>query len=60
MKEHYVYEPQRHAEKSLREPPRYGQGTLSYSCKKGSHCTCTKLTCPCDCHKREEDQWQKP
>ena len=35
----------------LRKVPAYGQGDLSWACKRGKCGGCTKLTCGHDCHR---------
>ena len=34
----------------LRKVPLYGQGDLSWACKREKCGGCTKLTCGCTCH----------
>ena len=31
-------------------------GTTSYACKTGKHSGCYKLSCSCECHKKEQDE----
>ena len=41
----------RPATEKLRKPPAFGQGSISWACGHGKHGGCSKLTCPCTCHR---------